>query len=174
MTGRKRRDAEFPWEQCYTVDVASGCWKWANFIDRNGYGRAWFDGKKQSAHRVFYILYKGKIPDGLTIDHLCRNRACVNPDHLEAVTHHENVLRGAATVLHDECVRGHKFTPENTYYRKGKPGRICRQCALERAALIRRQKGVPLSPDRIGETHRRTRIPAKSPDIAMKESLKGK
>lgn len=70
----------------------SGCWGWNGYIHPSGY--ACFGKNSKLAHRHSYELYKGKIPDGLIIDHLCRNRSCTNPDHLEAVTYKENSIRG--------------------------------------------------------------------------------
>src|SRR5205807_1016167 len=74
----------------YTVDPASGCWTWGG-AKRNGYGAIFVDGRTISTHRFSYEIHHGPIPLGLTLDHLCRNRACINPDHLEPVTRGVNV-----------------------------------------------------------------------------------
>lgn len=105
------------------------CWIWQGRTDRLGYGR--YGTGNLIAHRVAYEFMVGPIPDGLTLDHLCRNRRCVNPAHLEAVTLHTNILRGQAPAARNarktHCGRGHEFTAENTYWRAD-GGRECRQC----------------------------------------------
>jgi hypothetical protein len=111
---------------------ADECWDWLQST-RRGYGRCWpVDGiPERVAHRIAYTLEHGPIPDGLTIDHLCRNRRCCNPAHLEAVTERENILRGTCPAAENarktHCNRGHEFTPENTYdKREGQ--RQCKTC----------------------------------------------
>ena len=110
------------------------CWLWESVIDPTGYGK-FYDGKRNTyAHRYSYELSGKKIPDGFTIDHLCRNRACVNPNHLEAVTNRDNVLRGigitAKNARKTHCNRGHSLDGENLW--RDKIGRrICRMCKLE-------------------------------------------
>jgi hypothetical protein len=71
----------------------TGCWLWIGSHDTHGYGQIHIKGKQCGAHRIIYERHKGPIPDGLEIDHLCGNKACVNPDHLEIVTHKINVRR---------------------------------------------------------------------------------
>ncbi len=111
--------------------IGDGCWKWTGYLVR-GYGAVHLDGHLKYVHRVIYELLVGPIPQGLELDHLCRNPTCVNPDHLEAVTHRENVLRGmsisANRARQTRCKRGHPFDLANTYV--GPEGnRQCRACA---------------------------------------------
>ena len=98
----------------------SGCWLWTGCTSR-GYGRFSFGQRQGMAHRFAWTLTNGTIPDGLTIDHLCRTRHCVNPDHLEPVPNQVNVIRGLPfKVRPTHCPKGHEFTPENTYYSKNR------------------------------------------------------
>lgn len=116
------------------------CSPWQGYIDVNGYGRTKGDDKKIDcyAHRCAYIKKYGPIQPGLTIDHLCRNRACVNTEHLEAVSRGENVLRGegfaAKKARQTHCKKGHPFSNENTYLQKNRYGysRECRKCHSQR------------------------------------------
>ena len=118
--------------------IGTGCWEWHAYLDRDGYGTFWLDGTNRRAHRVAYEIYIGPIPDGLELDHLCRNRACVRPDHLEPVTSQVNNLRGegpaAAFARATHCVKGHLLDGENLYERPG-GGRRCIECG--RAAARR-------------------------------------
>lgn len=114
----------------------SGCWLWDWDTATTGYGRVRWEGQRQGAHRVIYTLVKGPIPKGLQLDHSCRLRCCVNPDHTEPVTLVENVARGisfsARNAAKTHCAHGHEFTLENTAILKDS-SRSCRACARKAA-----------------------------------------
>ena len=114
------------------------CWVWMACLTSTSYGQFTTTRTRLHvyAHRYSYELCRGPIPRGLVIDHLCRNRSCVNPDHLEAVTDLVNIRRGLAMTVPGERVRqrthcpsGHPYSPENTYIRPGNRHRMCRICA---------------------------------------------
>ncbi len=140
--GRPSTSTRF-WKQ---VEKTDKCWNWQGEISHNGYGRFRVVStriltKRMPAHH-FSFKESGKvIPDGLVIDHLCRNRACVNPSHMEAVTIKENVNRGSLREYmqkHNEhithCPKGHPYDEQNTYKRPSREsGRECRACNKERS-----------------------------------------
>ena len=119
------------------VDATGDCWEWTGARGANGYGDYRFPGLgTRYSHRIAYALLVGPVPDGLQLDHLCRNRICVNPDHLEPVTNRENWIRGHAPSARiyrsGSCAKGHAFTPENTLSLVGHPTeRRCRTCHRE-------------------------------------------
>ena len=107
----------------------SGCWLWEGGISQDGYALVWANGTGGKAHRMIYEEMRGPVPDGLQLDHLCRVRFCVNPDHLEPVTQQENVNRGlGSTQNRVRCVNGHDYTEENTVRLKN-GYRKCRTCS---------------------------------------------
>lgn len=120
----------------YVVNKSTGCWNWTGYIEKEGYGQVWLKSEHgtRRPHRIEYENKYGPIPSGMVLDHLCRNRSCVNPEHLEIVSHRENILRGegitAQNAKKTQCLRGHPFSGENlrTQFRKGKPERVCKAC----------------------------------------------
>jgi hypothetical protein len=108
-----------------TIDD-NGCWLWNGRISPEGYGRI----SAKYVHRITYELWRGPIPEKKQIDHLCRVRPCVNPDHLEAVTQKENILRGTSpSAMHAKqthCIHGHLLDESNTWTGRG---RQCLTCA---------------------------------------------
>ena len=110
------------------------CWPWLSGHQNFGYGCFRLGLSSVPAHRVAYEIINGKIPVGLEIDHLCRNTNCVNPSHLEAVTHRENILRGNSPMARAAkvtcCPKGHPYDDDNTIIKKLKNGRYGRECRI--------------------------------------------
>ena len=131
------------------VKSESGCWNWDSKIDSNGYGRYKFAGVSAAAHRVSYTVSVGHISGGMVIDHLCRNRRCVNPEHLEMVTQQENIFRGeSGAVLRSRhetncCARGHEIVGENAMPQSRNATPKCRECNREYMRLYMRTYKAP-------------------------------
>jgi len=125
------------------VAITPSCWLWTATIT-DGYGRIQINKKKMYAHRLAYELLIGIIPNGLELDHLCRVRNCVNPNHLEPVTHKENLQRGIHSngqINKTCCKHGHEYTNKNTYkYPDGR--RDCRICQKIRTTKYRKLKNT--------------------------------
>jgi hypothetical protein len=118
------------WQKVQIPATDDGCWVWMGTKMPNGYGHFWNDGKGVGAHRFSYETLSGPIPVGLTLDHLCRNKICVRPDHLEAVSQQENTLRSpiapaAINARKTHCIHGHALTADNLRAHKS---RACREC----------------------------------------------
>lgn len=146
MSDAELRDADRKrFHRQYQVSI-NGCWLWTSGIADNGYGKFRVGDCTMGAHKWSYEDRHGEVPEGMHLDHLCRVRHCVNPDHLEVVTPKVNTYRGisfsAVNAAKTHCIHGHEFTPENThvYVYKGKPHRSCRRCRVDAAKRRRNTK----------------------------------
>lgn len=135
MTGKPAPAQERFWRYAYP-EPNSGCWLWDGAVDPNGYGRFSVESKARLAHKFYYEFLNGPVPEGLELDHKCRNPSCVNPDHLEAVSHKTNCLRGVGVIAlrawnknKTHCRNGHPFDEANTYAYGNE--RRCRVCTRE-------------------------------------------
>lgn len=136
------------WDRFWSkvVETPSGCWEWQAARDKDGYGRIGNGGRTFATHRIAYRWFKGPIPSWLQVDHGCRNRACVNPAHLELVTGQVNISRGETGQWIRErqlrlpftryrpthCKRGHPLEGDNLIIRSDNGGRRCKTCQNER------------------------------------------
>lgn len=131
------------------VRLTESCWFYDGSHDDKGYAVAHKERCNSGTvrvHRWMYEQFVGPIPEGWEPDHLCRQRGCINPEHLEAVTHHENLLRGDTLTARykgrTHCDQGHEYTEANTRWRKraDTKARICRKCASIRQVIVNRRK----------------------------------
>jgi hypothetical protein len=171
---------DYPGQLAYfTRPQSNGCWEFTGYVLPQGYGQL---GRNGLAHRFAWEMANGRpVPAGLVVDHQCHNRdplciddtacahrRCVNPTHLEAVPSKVNILRGKgfapANARKEACANGHEFTPENTYQRPDRPGRICRTCRDE--AL---RRGRSRWREEARERRAELRRAAKPVDFAIRE-----
>lgn len=171
---------DYPGQLAYFTQVlANGCWEFTGYILPTGYGQL---GRNIGAHRVAWEVANGRpVPAGLVVDHECHNRdpqclasmdcphrRCVNANHLEAVPSGVNVMRGKgiapANAAVERCPEGHAYTPENTYYRPDRFGRMCRQCRYEAGV-----RSAQLNREHIRDVRRADRRRAKPLDFAIRE-----
>jgi hypothetical protein len=125
------------------VRKTDSCWMWMGAKNNYGYGNFYYGGRMVRAHRVSLKLFRHDFPDELVVDHLCRNKLCVNPDHLDAVTQQVNVARYyAAKEPKPICVNGHAMINDNTYLHDNR--RICKECKRESTRRWRQKLRVAI------------------------------
>ncbi len=126
------------------IDPVTECWNWQGAKFASGYGQVWSDGRGWGAHRLSWMAFVGPIADDLVLDHLCRNRACVNPAHLEPCSAVENTKRGVPFHVKERCPKGHLLTPDNLRV-TGTGYKMCRICSREwRKAAYQKRKELGL------------------------------
>jgi HNH endonuclease len=163
MAGKKTRTLRERLLSRAVINRETGCWEWAGSKDKRGYGRIAVDGSPRLVHRVAYEMWWGPLPPHREdrvireLDHLCGNHSCLNPGHLELVSHQINMQRadmsnvGLANRLKTHCPKGHPYDEENTYARPSDGKRFCRTCYRERDEAMRRAAGA--GPANATKTH---------------------
>lgn len=126
-------------------DIGTPCWQWTGKTNARGYGVCWNLGKEVLVHRAMHEAHAGPIPAGAVVDHICRNKLCANPAHLQAISNRKNIQlgfirRGVGVAASDtHCIHGHEMTPANTVLRGGKTAE-CRTCAERRWTASNRKR----------------------------------
>lgn len=150
------------------INEVTGCWEWQAYTDPYGYGRITMSTHQVAchAHRIVYALLAAAIPEGLTLDHKCRVRHCVNPAHLEPVTNKVNVMRGfgvgAINSRKTHCIHGHEFDAMNTMHIPSNGQRTCRECIRIRQ-LAKKRGGIFLEALHSPEYQRKKIIKRRAP-----------
>lgn len=153
---KKKKNSNYGWGDQESrffdmIEKTETCWLWKGYKRPNGYSAMMYNSKNQYVHRVSYQIHKGEIPEGLVIDHLCRVRHCANPEHLEAVTLKENLLRGntlqAKYKNRDACSNGHKYTKETMHLDKDgfRKCRLCWKIYRKNASPEQRKKNYKIT-----------------------------
>ena len=145
---KKHPNYREPIQRFFThIDMDFGeCYLWISNKDKDGYGIFSYNGSNVLAHRYSYEAFVSYIPEGLVIDHVCRNTSCVNPSHLEPVTQRENVLRGynPASINSKKlyCINGHSLSGKNLYINRKANKRYCRECGRIKSREYARRKSA--------------------------------
>jgi hypothetical protein len=122
-----------------SILIDDGCWLWQGPRANKGYGQHSFANKNRSAHTWAYVFFRGAVPNGMEVDHICFTPACVRPSHLQLLTVSANRAR-KRTMLEQRCLKGHPRTPENVYLYRDR--RVCRICRYEQQLAWKRRNGL--------------------------------